>query len=235
MARARISRSHEINTDFHSLAPFPLFPASRRSISRVFVALPASLTIEIMAEQTLNIPQLLAFLVVGFFAIRYFFFSNAPANATGAGSVQTSRSSSGGGRRIDEAQVDMVVAMFPQLERRSIMWDLQRNGGNVAATTERVLSGRGLETVSTERFGFSLTHLGGRKSKGWLENCRVGKAQRVIAVAEDTRLTLLIESLLITALLMIFLHSLHSLSNHRQPHHRPRHQLHKLPKLHNRI
>lgn len=25
------------------------------------------------------------------------------------------------------------------------MWDLQRNGGNVAATTERILSGRGLE------------------------------------------------------------------------------------------
>jgi coupling of ubiquitin conjugation to ER degradation protein 1 len=28
------------------------------------------------------------------------------------------------------------------------MWDLQRNGGNIAATTERILSGRGLEEVS---------------------------------------------------------------------------------------
>ena len=28
------------------------------------------------------------------------------------------------------------------------MWDLQRNGGNVTATTERVLSGRALEVVS---------------------------------------------------------------------------------------
>ena len=28
------------------------------------------------------------------------------------------------------------------------MWDLQRNGGSVAATTERILTGRGLETVS---------------------------------------------------------------------------------------
>ena len=27
------------------------------------------------------------------------------------------------------------------------MWDLQRNGGSVAATTERVLSGRGLDVV----------------------------------------------------------------------------------------
>ncbi|PQE15424.1 hypothetical protein CJF31_00008948 [Rutstroemia sp. NJR-2017a BVV2] len=31
------------------------------------------------------------------------------------------------------------------VSRRSIMWDLQRNGGNVVATTERILSGRGLE------------------------------------------------------------------------------------------
>lgn len=38
--------------------------------------------------------------------------------------------------------------MFPQVSRRSIMWDLQRNGGNVVATTERILSGRGLEVVS---------------------------------------------------------------------------------------
>jgi hypothetical protein len=37
--------------------------------------------------------------------------------------------------------------MFPQLSRRDIAWDLQRNGGNAAATTERVLSGRPLDTV----------------------------------------------------------------------------------------
>ncbi|MCJ1314743.1 hypothetical protein MMC15_000055 [Xylographa vitiligo] len=34
--------------------------------------------------------------------------------------------------------------MFPQVGRREIIWDLQRNGGSVAATTERIL-GRGLE------------------------------------------------------------------------------------------
>jgi coupling of ubiquitin conjugation to ER degradation protein 1 len=38
--------------------------------------------------------------------------------------------------------------MFPQFDRRQIAWDLERNRGNMAATTERVLSGRGLETVS---------------------------------------------------------------------------------------
>ena len=38
--------------------------------------------------------------------------------------------------------------MFPQLDRRAIAWDLSRNGGNVGATTERVLEGRDLEVVS---------------------------------------------------------------------------------------
>lgn len=32
------------------------------------------------------------------------------------------------------------------------MWDLHRNGGSVAATTERILTGRGLETVSRDGF-----------------------------------------------------------------------------------
>lgn len=49
--------------------------------------------------------------------------------------------------RVREADVDRVQQMFPQVGRRTIMWDLQRNGGNIAATTERILS-RGLEEVS---------------------------------------------------------------------------------------
>jgi hypothetical protein len=48
---------------------------------------------------------------------------------------------------VDPAQVEQISQMFPQLSTRDIMWDLQRNGGNVAATTERILTGRGLETV----------------------------------------------------------------------------------------
>lgn len=50
--------------------------------------------------------------------------------------------------RAREADIERIQQMFPQVPRRSIMWDLQRNGGNVVATTERVLSGRGLEVVS---------------------------------------------------------------------------------------
>lgn len=42
--------------------------------------------------------------------------------------------------------------MFPQVGRREIMWDLQGNGGSVAATTEKILGGRGLERVSCDFF-----------------------------------------------------------------------------------
>jgi coupling of ubiquitin conjugation to ER degradation protein 1 len=56
------------------------------------------------------------------------------------------------GQRFTPAQVEQITQMFPQLNRRDIMWDLQRNGGSVAATTERILGGRGLEPVrSTAR------------------------------------------------------------------------------------
>ncbi|KAI1911177.1 hypothetical protein LOZ53_005358 [Ophidiomyces ophidiicola] len=92
------------------------------------------------AEPSLNIPSLLTLAVVSFFVIRWFF--SRPGDGNGESSGQRSGSRS----RVDPAQVEQLAQMFPQLNRRDIMWDLQRNGGSVAATTERVLGGRGLET-----------------------------------------------------------------------------------------
>lgn len=87
--------------------------------------------------QTLNIPSLLIFLALTFLAIRYFFFY-PPSSA----------SSRPRGRQMDPAQVEQISQMFPQVGRREIIWDLQRNGGSVQATTERLLGGGGLEVVS---------------------------------------------------------------------------------------
>ncbi|KAF2455094.1 hypothetical protein BDY21DRAFT_290299 [Lineolata rhizophorae] len=107
-----------------------------------------------MSEQTLNIPQLLAVALIGFFALRWLFSAsssggdrnNNGGGVGGRGGVASRRGGAGGGAfRVDPAHVDQIQQMFPQLDRRDIMWDLQRNGGNIAATTERVLSGRGLE------------------------------------------------------------------------------------------
>jgi coupling of ubiquitin conjugation to ER degradation protein 1 len=93
------------------------------------------------SDQTVNIPQLILIFVLGALAIRYFFYSSggnaAPQGRNGANNL-----------RAREADVERIQQMFPQVSRRSIMWDLQRNGGNVVATTERILSGRGLEVVS---------------------------------------------------------------------------------------
>ena len=97
------------------------------------------------SDQTVNIPQLLIVLLLGGLAIRYFFFSNSAAQ--GSGGRNGGRGGSNG-LRAREADVERIQQMFPQVARRTIMWDLQRNGGNVVATTERVLSGRGLEEVS---------------------------------------------------------------------------------------
>ncbi|RFU28290.1 hypothetical protein B7463_g8049, partial [Scytalidium lignicola] len=91
------------------------------------------------SDQTIGLPQLVIILVLGGLAIRYFFFSS-PENAHGR-----THSSSADRLRAREADVERIQQMFPQIPRRSIMWDLQRNGGNVAATTERILSGMGLE------------------------------------------------------------------------------------------
>lgn len=89
-------------------------------------------------EATLSIPSLAFVAFLSFFIIRYFISSRS---SDGAPSSRRS------GQRFTGAQVEQVAQMFPQLSRRDIMWDLQRNGGSVAATTERILGGRGLERV----------------------------------------------------------------------------------------
>lgn len=90
------------------------------------------------SEQTVNVPQLIIVILLGGLALRYFFFSPASNSSSGGANANRAR----------EQDVETVQQMFPQISRRSIMWDLQRNGGSVAATTERILSGRGLEEVS---------------------------------------------------------------------------------------
>jgi coupling of ubiquitin conjugation to ER degradation protein 1 len=91
-------------------------------------------------QTNFTLPQLVVVLVIGFLVIRWIFFSSSSSNQT-AGSHAAGRS------RVSQAQVEQVAQMFPQFGAREIMWDLQRNGGNVQATTERVLSGRGLDMV----------------------------------------------------------------------------------------
>jgi coupling of ubiquitin conjugation to ER degradation protein 1 len=105
-----------------------------------------------MTEQTLNIKNMLIVVVLTALAVRW--FMSKPAN-NAARPVAASRS----GPRVSPAQIDQVASMFPQLDRRAVAWDLSRNGGNVSATTEKVLSGRALDTVSAVFDVFQGIHL----------------------------------------------------------------------------
>lgn len=103
-------------------------------------------------EPSLNIPSLLTLAVVSFFVIRWFLNRDSGSDRSRSGEAQGRTR----GRAVDPAQVEQISQMFPQLNRRDIMWDLQRNGGSVAATTERILTGRGLEVVSLPDALFAL-------------------------------------------------------------------------------
>ncbi|EXJ90543.1 hypothetical protein A1O1_03646 [Capronia coronata CBS 617.96] len=92
-------------------------------------------------EASISIPSLAFVAVLGYFIYRYF-FSSSPGSGTDGSQTFSSRSA---GLRFTPAQVDQIAQMFPQLNRRDIMWDLHRNRGSVQATTERVLMGRGLD------------------------------------------------------------------------------------------
>ncbi|KAG8531704.1 uncharacterized protein KY384_003336 [Bacidia gigantensis] len=93
------------------------------------------------SQQTISLPSIVLLTAVSFFAVRYFFFPSSPNSSTGSRSQRS--------RQADPNDVERIATMFPQVSRRDIMWDLQRNGGTVAATTERILSVGALDTVGT--------------------------------------------------------------------------------------
>lgn len=87
-------------------------------------------------QQTISISSLLLLVAFTALTIRYFFF--------GKPSVSTPRADP---RAANPADIEQIASMFPQIGRREIIWDLQRNGGSVAATTERILSRGRLDQV----------------------------------------------------------------------------------------
>lgn len=92
-----------------------------------------------MSDEQISLPFFAIVLLVSGLIVRYLFFSGPrPERPPVRTAEQMIRSR--------EVAVQRIQQMFPQVERRSILWDLQRNGGNIQSTTERILAGR-LETV----------------------------------------------------------------------------------------
>lgn len=92
-----------------------------------------------MESEQISLPSLLLIVVLGGLVVRYLFFSPT------ASTTSQPRDAAAASRQ-REVFVERLQQMFPQVERRTILWDLQRNGSNIAATTERILAGR-METV----------------------------------------------------------------------------------------
>ncbi|KAK1256073.1 hypothetical protein MKX07_008332 [Trichoderma sp. CBMAI-0711] len=91
-----------------------------------------------MSDEQISLPFFAIVLLVSGLIVRYLFFSGPrPERPPVRTAEQLIRSR--------EVAVQRIQQMFPQIERRSILWDLQRNGGNIQSTTERILAGR-LET-----------------------------------------------------------------------------------------
>ena len=114
---------------------------------------------DVALQETLNIPQLIVFLLFTALAVRWLFSRSfgrrdgAPGGGGGDAASSTGvagrNAAAAARRRLDERSIEQIQAMFPQYNRRDIYWDLMRTGGSVQATTERILAGRGLDAVSS--------------------------------------------------------------------------------------
>lgn len=102
-----------------------------------------------MADDGFNFVQLLIIIAAVYFLVRYCRpGASAARNGSASGSaLSTAAASSRNPAERYRAQIETVASMFPQYGRREILWDLQANRGNVNATTERILMGRGLDPV----------------------------------------------------------------------------------------
>lgn len=85
----------------------------------------------------ISLPYLILIVIIAGAILRFLFFSS---DAEASGSAQ--RHNPLNVLRTREAAVERIQQMFPQVDRRTILWDLQRNGGNIQATSERILSGQ---------------------------------------------------------------------------------------------
>lgn len=86
----------------------------------------------------ISLPYLLLVVVIAGAILRFLFFSSNSDTSSAA----AQRHNPINVLRTREAAVERIQQMFPQVERRTILWDLQRNGGNIQATSERILSGQ---------------------------------------------------------------------------------------------
>ncbi|KAK3307043.1 uncharacterized protein B0T15DRAFT_501617 [Chaetomium strumarium] len=85
--------------------------------------------------QQISLPSLFLVAVLSGLIIRYLFF------APPAGRSSPPREEPAAVMRQREAAAERIMQMFPYVDRRTALWNLHRTGGNLQATSERVLVG----------------------------------------------------------------------------------------------
>jgi len=96
---------------------------------------------------SIGIPQLIACVIVGFVLFRWVFSSPQAPDNTSATRNTSSRASGTpaaprrlrNGRPVTNDMIEVVQAMFPQASAAAIRYDLEKNGGSVETTTEKIL------------------------------------------------------------------------------------------------
>lgn len=91
----------------------------------------------------IGLPQIAACLLIGYLIFRW--YSSSPTTATGQSSSANTRAVPRRAPTPAEAtlinsRAELVSGMFPQIPLAAIKWELQKNGANVEATTEKILT-----------------------------------------------------------------------------------------------
>ncbi|KAK6341781.1 hypothetical protein TWF730_001273 [Orbilia blumenaviensis] len=83
---------------------------------------------------SIGIPQLIFCAIVAALFYRYVL---SPSQASGGPRLAGGRLSR---TPVSQEDIDSVRVMFPQISVAAVRWDLEKNGSNVAATTEKILT-----------------------------------------------------------------------------------------------
>ncbi|KAK6353250.1 hypothetical protein TWF696_005227 [Orbilia brochopaga] len=84
-----------------------------------------------------SLSQLIFCALVVLLVYRYVISSPQPQDAGASSHTRPTRTTN---RAVPADAIEALRAMFPQVSAAAISWDLERNGGNLEATTEKILT-----------------------------------------------------------------------------------------------
>lgn len=108
-------------------------------------------------EEEISLSTIITFLLVAGAIVWKLFLSpsESPANSGYSGMSRGAMRDTPAIVQARESMAERLLQMFPQVDRRAVLWDLRSNGNQIQETTERILSGS-LETVSLSGIAHSL-------------------------------------------------------------------------------